>query len=454
MYFTDKTDGYTEFMGYKAFKAFFDSYLLERDLEKTLSLVDDEFHSLGTGGDEISVDKKAFIELLHAELEAIAEPIEYKVKSISGKEIVENVWNILAEMVIMLPTGEERIAYEIRFTGCFKVSENEMVVTSTHMSEPSRITEEREFLPLRYVSDNLSIDKTQAEQIVFDIMSKSMPGGIVAGYAEEGFPLYFVNERYLNMLGYTSYDDYFKEANGLGITHIHPDDREMVNNEIMSSYSMDSQYGMEYRIKHKDGHYVHVYDIGKKMVTPDGKDVIICVLYDMTEEAKLKSVLMQESYYDALTGLYNRRGLDKRLEELFAEPEKLGYGAMIMIDSDGLKGINDIYGHEKGDIYLKKIANIINNFGNGSSVASRQGGDEYVLFLYDYESEEELLEAIEALQYIRNHNSVHLDKDVNVTVRFSLGYSLVNDCTDYRKLIKDADEKMYQNKLERRKNMK
>ncbi len=452
--FTNETTGYKDLKIFNAFKEFFDSYLIERDFEKTLSLVDDEFHSLGTGGDEIAIDKNAFAELLQAELEAITESIEYKVKSISGKEIVENVWNILAEMVIMLPGGgEEKIAYETRFTGCFKVSEKEVVVTSTHMSEPSQITEEREFLPLKYVSNNQSIDKAQAEQIVFDIMSKSMPGGIVAGYVEDGFPLYFVNEQYLNMLGYSSYDEYFKDANGLGIAHIHPDDRDMVNNETMNSYSTDSQYGIEYRIKHKDGHYIHVYDIGKKMVTPDNKDVLVCVLYDMTEQTKLKNVLIQESYYDALTGLYNRRGLDKKLKKLFAEPDKLGCSALVMIDADGLKVINDTYGHDKGDIYLKKIANIINNYGIGSSVASRQGGDEYVLFLYEYESEEELLRAIEALQYIQNHSSAHLDKEVNVPIRFSMGYSVVNVCTDYRKLLKEADEKMYQNKLERRKNM-
>lgn len=154
-----------------------------------------------------------------------------------------------------------------------------------------------------------------------------------------------------------------------------------------------------------------------------------------------------------LTGLYNRRGLDKQLDKLFAEHDKLGYSAIVMIDADGLKGINDNYGHEKGDIYLKKIANIINNYGIAGSVASRQGGDEYVLFLYGYDSEEELLRAIESLQYIQNHNIMHIDKNLDIAVRFSMGYSIVNDCTDYHKLLKEADEKMYQNKLERKRNL-
>ena len=184
---------------------------------------------------------------------------------------------------------------------------------------------------------------------------------------------------------------------------------------------------------------------------PDTEE-IFGVVVDVTAEVNKRKEIEKERDVDVLTGLYNRRGLDKQLEKLFAEPLKLGHSALIMIDADGLKGINDTYGHDKGDIYLKKIANIINNYGIGSSVASRQGGDEYVLFLYEYDSEEELLRAIEALQYIQNHNTMHIDKNVDIPVRFSLGYSLVHGCTDYHKLLKEADEKMYKNKLERRKN--
>lgn len=60
-----------------------------------------------------------------------------------------------------------------------------------------------------------------------------------------------------------------------------------------------------------------------------------------------------------MTGLYNRRGMEIKLKQLFEKPEKLGYSAIVMIDADGLKGVNDTYGHEKGDIYLKKIGQVI-----------------------------------------------------------------------------------------------
>ncbi len=174
------------------------------------------------------------------------------------------------------------------------------------------------------------------------------------------------------------------------------------------------------------------------------------VAVDVTAEIKKRRQVEVERDIDALTGLYNRRGQDMRLSSLFSRPEDLGHSAMIMIDADALKEINDTYGHEKGDVYLRKIAEMIHHFGSKGSMASRPGGDEFVLFLYDYESEEELVKTIKELEYLQNHKMVVLDENINVPLRFSFGYCLTRGDADYQRLLKDADEKMYKNKLERR----
>ncbi len=176
------------------------------------------------------------------------------------------------------------------------------------------------------------------------------------------------------------------------------------------------------------------------------------VVLDVTAEIVKRRELETERDLDLLTGLFNRRGLDTKLAELFANPETLGYYALIMIDADGLKTVNDTYGHESGDKYIKKIANIINDWGNENSIASRQGGDEFVLFLYNYDSEEELIKSIESLEHMRNNSTAHIRKHVRVPLSFSLGYSLAKGMADYQEMIKEADEKMYKDKKERRQN--
>lgn len=181
------------------------------------------------------------------------------------------------------------------------------------------------------------------------------------------------------------------------------------------------------------------------------KDEVFGVALDVTNDIMKRREIEAERDRDALTGLYNRYGLDARLTDLFASPERLGYSAMVMIDADGLKGINDTYGHEMGDIYLKKISGAINDFGQENSVVSRQGGDEFVLFLYGYKSKKELMKAIEKLENIQKRSQARLSESLNVPLKFSLGYCLTDNKKNYQQLLKNADEKMYQNKLERRK---
>lgn len=175
------------------------------------------------------------------------------------------------------------------------------------------------------------------------------------------------------------------------------------------------------------------------------------VIIDITSDVLKRKEIEEERDLDLLTGLYNRRGLEVRMSRLFLEPDKLEYYALVMIDADGLKGINDTYGHEKGDIYLKKIGRIINNFGIHSSIASRQGGDEFVLFLYEYDSREELEKTIQTLEYIQNQSTVHLDDNIKVPVRFSFGYTIAKGNANWQELLKESDEKMYSDKQERKK---
>lgn len=227
--------------------------------------------------------------------------------------------------------------------------------------------------------------------------------------------------------------------------------------ELSSDYKLFRQFLDEVRehpIPEEEGVYCiesqnNEYFVKIEEVVRDND--ILGIIMDLTDKILNRRQIEAERDLDLLTGLYNRRGLENKLSTLFKNPEKLGYGALIMIDADGLKGINDKYGHEKGDLYLKKISEVISSFSRKSCIASRQGGDEFVLFLYNYSSEGELLDNIDTLKYIQNNSTAHLDHDLCVQLRFSFGYSLTKDETDYHRLLKEADERMYASKIERKK---
>jgi len=175
------------------------------------------------------------------------------------------------------------------------------------------------------------------------------------------------------------------------------------------------------------------------------------VVIDVTEEVLKRRQIEAERDVDLLTGLYNRRGIETQIDLLFQKPEVMGHAAVVMIDADGLKGINDTYGHEMGDVYLKKVGSVINNFGIQSSLSARIGGDEFVLFLYDYDDENELLNTIRTIEYIQGHSTARLNDNLTVPLRFSFGYCMLEEGLSYEEMLKTADERMYANKRMRKK---
>ncbi len=174
------------------------------------------------------------------------------------------------------------------------------------------------------------------------------------------------------------------------------------------------------------------------------------IIIDVTEEITKRKQIEAERDTDILTGLFNRCGLENRLEDLFEKPDKLKNAAMVMVDADCLKEINDKYGHDKGDIYLCKIAGVLSSFGPNSCVISRYGGDEFVLFLYEYENVDELENTVKTLGFIQDNSIAHLSDKISVPLKFSYGYCLYDGKSSYEELLKIADDRMYENKKARK----
>lgn len=360
--FSEKTEGYEQLPVYIAMKEFFDSFFIERNYEKMLCLLAEDFSGIGTVEENLVTDKNEFVRSLKAELAAMPGAVEYMIKAVSGKEITEGVWNLMATLEMDVATGfEQNARHFMHMTGCLKTEDDRYKIEALHLSKTTE-----------------GIVKTKTDKIIYDIISKAMPGGIVIGYAEEGYPLCFANDRYLELLGYESYDEYYKDAGGSGVCHIHPDDLPMVNKQIEESYSTDAQFGIEYRIRQKNGQYIHVYDIGKKIVMPNNREAIICVLYDMTEEARMKEILVHDSSYDALTGIYNRGGGIKVIKDTLENAKEYSF---MFFDVDNLKLINDRYSHEAGDQALRYFSELLMKYFSQETILVRMGGDEFVAFL-------------------------------------------------------------------------
>ena len=202
-------------------------------------------------------------------------------------------------------------------------------------------------------------------------------------------------------------------------------------------------------IRTDDSLYEHnVYEINNKYIQIEEileNNHILGVAMDVTDTINKRKELVQEIYLDTLTGLYNHKGIDMKLETLFSTPKDLGYYALIIIKADGLAKINATYGPDMGDLYLQKIASIITDFGVKSSIAARQWGGEFILFLYGYDNEKEVVKTIDLLSYMRNHTITRLDKNIEVPLDFSFSHCISSgfERADFRTLIKEVSDSQY-----------
>ena len=178
------------------------------------------------------------------------------------------------------------------------------------------------------------------------------------------------------------------------------------------------------------------------------------VAVDMTEAVQHRMQLEEERDIDLLTGLYNRRGAEARFTTLFADPAVMAHGALVMLDADELKIVNDRYGHDDGDRYLRKVADVLGQFPQEHRLAARVGGDEFVLLLYGYETEEELSVALRLLQKAQENTVVALHDGKKIPLRFSYGYQPTAPGADYNALLAAADTLMYENKRQRKEQWK
>lgn len=186
-------------------------------------------------------------------------------------------------------------------------------------------------------------------------------------------------------------------------------------------------------------------------ITEDDQSVTYYVT-DATAWWKEMNQLKEENVRDSLTGLLNRKGFHDSLESLFTCPEQLKHAAMIMLDADGLKLVNDIYGHHIGDDYLKRIASALDERTRGRKLSARLGGDEFILFLYGYSSKIDLEQDIEKLRERRGERFLGESENVPVTLEFSMGYAFYpDDDRDYHVLMHLADQNMYEEKRKRKK---
>ena len=164
------------------------------------------------------------------------------------------------------------------------------------------------------------------------------------------------------------------------------------------------------------------------------------IVTDITERKQLEYKLEYLSYHDQLTGLYNRRFFE---EELIRLNEKKNFPlTIVMADVNGLKLINDSFGHAVGDELIKKVAEIIKKGCRVNDIAARLGGDEFVILLPN-------TDGYETEKIVKNIKTLAIKEKVGVVdISISFGYETKNNEEEkIDEISKKAEDYMYKKKL-------
>jgi diguanylate cyclase (GGDEF)-like protein/PAS domain S-box-containing protein len=201
-------------------------------------------------------------------------------------------------------------------------------------------------------------------------------------------------------------------------------------------------------------------EVTLSIIDPVDREIIYCVWRDITERKQMEDQVRQLAFYDPLTQLPNRRLLYDRLAQAIAASKRsVCYAALMFLDLDNFKQLNDVHGHVVGDLLLIEAADRLKSLVREMDTVARFGGDEFVVILSDLNTDEDIstsqVESVAEKIRIRLSEPYRLtikregmaDADVEHQCTVSIGVALiVNHDVSPDDIIKWADAAMYQAK--------
>jgi diguanylate cyclase (GGDEF)-like protein/PAS domain S-box-containing protein len=202
----------------------------------------------------------------------------------------------------------------------------------------------------------------------------------------------------------------------------------------------------EFRVRHTAHGWRDVEALGANLLEEDAVSGIVLNIRDISERKSLQAELEHQAFHDTLTGLPNRALFRNRVEHALGGQLRSGQSvAVLFLDIDDFKTVNDSLGHAAGDRVLQEMGRRLESCMRPTDTAARLGGDEFAILINDSESE---TSAIEVTQRVMSALAapISLD-DREVTVRASIGIAYSDGeklrCQDAEELLRNADAAMY-----------
>ncbi|GAB6083109.1 EAL domain-containing protein [Desulfuromonas carbonis] len=244
------------------------------------------------------------------------------------------------------------------------------------------------------------------------------------------------------------------------LTRVHPEERQVVDLALKESLDGPQDFNLEHRILWPDGQVRHVHAQARVVRDSEGKAIRVNgTLHDVSDRLQTEARLVENqahlnylAYHDALTGLPNRLLFQDRFNHAIARSRRLSYQvAILFLDLDQFKKVNDSLGHEVGDQLLREVAGRLRGCAREADTLARLGGDEFVLLLEEVDGMNAASAA--AKKIIKRLLPTFRVGGFELYTTASIGIALYpSNGTSVEELMKCADVAMYRAKERGRNN--
>lgn len=297
------------------------------------------------------------------------------------------------------------------------------------------------------------IAELESNKMQLELVMSTTGVGVWDWHVQTGETVF--NERWANIIGYT-----LEELSPVSIEtwmkYAHPDDLKESEHLLKDNWAGKTNYYIcESRMKHKNGQWVWVYDTGR-VIAWESKGVpkrMIGTHLDITEQKNTQLLLDKANKelealvrIDSLSKIANRRGYDERIVSELTVSRREGKPlSLLMIDIDYFKKYNDLYGHEKGDIVIQRVANQIQStLCRKTDFVARYGGEEFVVLLPFTKINDAAHMCNKILNSITALSIEHEYSKFNQILTVSIGVSSTE--TDAASILERADKALYKAK--------
>jgi diguanylate cyclase (GGDEF)-like protein/PAS domain S-box-containing protein len=287
---------------------------------------------------------------------------------------------------------------------------------------------------------------------------EQIPAIVYVDRADESMQTTYVSPQIEALLG-VSAEAYMADAH-LWYKRLHPADRERALEEYVRGRESGRPFTFEYRLVATDDRVVWIRDSATIVGDPQGTETFVHgVMLDVTDARKAEARAAFVSHHDPVTGLPNRSMFEEYLGLAIARARRAGGGvAVMLIDIDDFRLVNDSLGHETGDALISKLAARLREATRDTDLVARQGGDEFLLLLADLDrgTAPGIPNATDGASMVAESVAARVQEmlrapfdagGTEVYVSASIGIALFpNHASDAAVLLRAADTAMYRSK--------